>query len=145
MNDALPYVAIFISAITLVVLVAEKLFGGGNALANKFHQLERETNTNLTEVRKELLSKVENYESQSSVGFEAMRSGVTEMRMALLEFRATVSENLHMYIRKDDYNTGIGDIKRDMADGFRSMGDRMGQLQDLIVYQNPELAGKLPK
>jgi hypothetical protein len=145
MNDMLPYIAILISALTLIVLVAEKIFGGGNALANKFHGLEKETNVSITELRREMASKVDNYENQSSVGFESLRSGITEMKMALLEFRATVSENLHAYIRKDDYNAGISEVKRDVAQGFRSMDERMGQLQDLILYTNPEAANRLNK
>lgn len=142
MNETLPYIAVAMSALTLAILVLEKVFGGGNALANKFRDLEKETTAAIAEVRRELAGRVDNYEHQSSVGFEAMRSGITEMKMALLEFRATVSENLHMYIRKDDYNTGIGDIKRDLQAGFRSVDDRMGQLQDLILYANPEASAK---
>lgn len=137
-NEFAPYAAIIISGLTLVLIVIEKLFGGGTALANKFHELERVTNVSIAEVRKELINKVDNYESQSSVGFEAMRSGVTEMRIALSEFRATVAEQLHAYIRKDDYNAGISDIKRDVAEGFRGVGERIGQLQELILHQSTE-------
>lgn len=142
MTEVLPYVSLGMSALTLVVLVAEKLFGGGNALANKFHELEKQTTLAVAEVRKELANRIDNYEGQASVGFEAMRSGITEMKVALLEFRATVSEKLHEYIRKDDYNAGIGDLKRDLQVGFRSVDERMSQLQDLILYVNPEATNK---
>lgn len=143
MNEAIPYIAIGISAITLAVLVVEKVFGGGNALANKFHVLEKDTAIAIAELRREMDGRVDNYVQQSTVGFESMKSGIVEMKIALLEFRATVSENLHSYIRKDEYNSGIGEIKTDVQNGFRSMENRMGQLQDLILYVNPEAADRL--
>ncbi len=60
------------------------------------------------------------------------------MQIGLLEFRAKIAEELHLYIRKDDYNAGVSDIKRDVQEGFRNMNERMGQLQDLITYANLE-------
>lgn len=143
MSEALPYIAVGMSALTLIILVVEKVFGGGNALANKFHALEKDTVTAISELRKEMDGRVDNYVQQSTVGFESMKSGIVEMKMALLEFRATVSENLHSYIRKDEYNSGIGEIKTDVQNGFRSMENRMGQLQDLILYVNPDAAERL--
>lgn len=140
MNETLPYIAIAFSGLTLVVLVAEKLFGGGNALANKFHELAKETSTAVAELRREFSVKVDSYEGQATLGFDATRANIHAMQIGLLEFRAKVSEDLHMYIRKDDYNAGIGDLKRDLQAGFRSVDERMGQLQDLILYQNPEAA-----
>ena len=144
MSDASQYVALGVSVLTLVILIAEKIFGGGNALANKFHTLEKETNTAISDLRKEIDVRMDNYVQQSTVGFEAMRSGIAEMKMALLEFRATVSENLHSYIRKDEYSAGIGDVKRDVQNGFRSMDERIGQLQDLILYINPDAVNRPP-
>ncbi len=42
MNETLAYIALSFSGVTLLVMVGEKLLGGGNALANKFHALERD-------------------------------------------------------------------------------------------------------
>ena len=140
MSELLPYVAILISGLTLVILVVEKVFGGGNALANKFHQLDKEIRTAVTEVRIELANKVDNYENQAVTGFETTRANIHAMQLALLEFRARISEDLHTYMKKDDYNQGIAELKRDLQAGFRSVDGRIGQLQDLILYQNPDAA-----
>lgn len=138
MNDAVPYIAILLSGMTLLVMVAEKLFGGGNALANKFHALDKDTSAAIAAVRNELNSKIDEYEKVATVGFDAIRANIHAMQLGLLEFRAKMSEDLHFYIRKDDYNAGIGDVKRDVQNGFRNVEDRLGQMQDLIMYANPD-------
>jgi hypothetical protein len=140
MNDSgiLPYIAILFSGITLLILVGEKLFGGGNALAAKFHALDKDTAEAIAVVRRELSAQVDEYEKISTVGFEAIRANIHAMQIGLLEFRAKISDDLHSYIRKDDYNAGVSDIKRDVQNGFRSVDDRLGQLQDLIMYANPD-------
>lgn len=134
----LPYVATAISIITLLILVGEKLFGGGNALAGKFHTLDKETTAAIALVRNELNLKIDEYEDVSRVGFEAVRASIMALQMGLLEFRAKMSEDLHLYIRKDDYNAGVDGIKRDVQTGFSRVDDRLGQLQDLIMYSNPD-------
>lgn len=136
MNDLAPIVAVAVSSLTLILLIVEKVFGGGNALANKFHALEKETGLALAAVRNELVTKVIEYEKQGSVGFDTARSGITEIRMGLLELRAHTSESLHAYIRKDDYNAGISEIKRDVREGFERVDNRLGQLQDLVTWHN---------
>lgn len=138
MQDALPYVAAGISLLTLLIVVAEKLFGGGNALANRFHVLDKETTTAIADVRKELHLRLDEYEGTCRVGFETVKNNIHAMQTGLLEFRAKIAEELHSYIRKDDYNAGLGDIKRDVQVGFRSVDERLGQMQDLIMYANPD-------
>lgn len=138
MNDAAPYVALAVSIVSLLLLVGEKLFGGGNALANKFHKLDKDTTTEITVLRRELNDKIDEYEKVGTVGFDAIRANIHAMQLGLLEFRAKMSEDLHMYIRKDDYNAGIGDVKRDVQNGFRNMEDRLGQMQDLFMWSNPD-------
>jgi hypothetical protein len=132
------YIAIAFSGITLLVLVGEKLFGGGNALAGKFHALEKETTVALALVRNELNEKIDEYERVSGTGFEAIKANIHAMQLGLLEFRAKMSEDLHSYIRKDDYNAGVADIKRDVQTGFSRVDERLGQLQDLIMHANPD-------
>jgi hypothetical protein len=139
MNDAAPYIAIAFSGVTLLVLVVEKIFGGGNALAAKFHKLDKDTTEAIAQVRRELDSKIDEYEKVATVGFEAIRANIHAMQIGLLEFRAKIAEELHAYIRKDDYNAGINEVKRDVQHGFRSVDDRLGQLQDLIMYANPDM------
>jgi hypothetical protein len=143
MNDGsgdgmLPYIAIAISSVTLLIMVGEKLWGGGNALAGKFHALERETTMSLSMLRQDLNIKIDEYEKVATVGFDAIRANIHAMQLGLLEFRAKMAEDLHSYIRKDDYNAGIGDVKRDVQNGFRNVEERLGQMQDLIMYANPD-------
>jgi len=139
MNEVLPFIAIAFSGVTLLVLVGEKMFGGGNALAAKFHTLDKETTEVIAQVRKELNLRIDEYERVATVGFEAVRVNIHAMQIGLLEFRAKIAEELHAYIRKDDYNAGINEVKRDVQHGFRSVDDRLGQLQDLIMYANPDM------
>lgn len=139
MNEVLPFIAIAFSGVTLLVLVGEKMFGGGNALAAKFHALDKETTEVIAQVRKELNLRIDEYERVATVGFEAVRANIHAMQIGLLEFRAKIAEELHAYIRKDDYNAGINEVKRDVQHGFRSVDDRLGQLQDLIMYANPDV------
>jgi len=138
MNEVLPFIAIAFSGVTLLVLVGEKTFGGGNALAAKFHTLDKETTEAIAQVRKELNLRIDEYERVVTVGFEAVRANIHAMQIGLLEFRVKIAEELHAYIRKDDYNAGINEVKRDVQHGFRSVDDRLGQLQDLIMYANSD-------
>ncbi len=137
MTEIVPYIAIAISALTLIVLVAEKLWGGGNALAAKFHRLDKETTTAIASVRNELATKIDEYEGAATLGFEAVRANIHAMQIGLLEFRAKIAEDLHAYIRKDDYNAGVSDVKRDMQVGFARVDER-------LMYANPELPNRPP-
>lgn len=144
MQDSLPYLAIFISGLTLVIMVGEKLFGGGNALANKFNLLDKETTAEIAKARYDLNLRIDEYEKMATTGFEATRANIHAMQLGILEFRAKMSEGLHDYIRKDDYNAGIGDVRREVHNGFRSLEERLGQLQDLIMYVNPDASPPQP-
>lgn len=143
MSETLPYMAIAVSALTLIVMVAEKIWGGGNALAAKFHKLDKETTAAIALVRNECMTKIEEYEKVPALGFEAARANIHAMQLGLLEFRAKTSEDLHLYIRKDDYNAGVGDVKREMQAGFTRVDERLGELQDLIMYANPDLPNRV--
>jgi arginine utilization protein RocB len=142
--EMLTYVPIFFSGITLLVLVAEKVWGGGNALAAKFHKLDKETAEAIAAVRRELSAQVDEYEKVSTVGFEAIKANIHALQLAALEFRARMSEDLHLYIRKDDYNAGVSDIKRDVQAGFQRVDERLGQLQDLVMYSNGDAPRPVP-
>lgn len=143
MNEAIPYIAIIFSGVTLLIMAGEKLFGGGNALAAKFHMLDKETTAAIALVRHEMNQKIDEYENVSTTGFETIRANIHAMQLGLLEFRAKIAEDLHLYIRKDDYNAGVNDVKRDVHNGFRSVDERLGQLQDLIMYANPDVANRM--
>ncbi len=154
-GETVTYIALAISFITLLYTLGEKLFGGGNALAGKFHAseratatavtaLEKETTAAIANVRRELNDKIDEYEKVATVGFDAIRANIHAMQIGLLEFRAKMSDDLHHYIRKDDYNAGIGDVKRDVQNGFRGLEERLGQMQDLIMHVNPDLPNRRP-
>src|ERR1700744_133642 len=92
-TEIAPYIAIMVSALTLVVLVAEKLWGGGNALAARFHKLDKETSQTIAQLRTEVMAKVDLYEDNAGTGFETIKNNIHEMQMGLLKFRADVAEN----------------------------------------------------
>jgi len=138
LNDTLAYIAVAFSGVTLLVMTGEKLFGGGNALASKFHALEKDTTAALAQLRSDLNDKIDEYEKVATVGFDATRANIHAMQLGLLEFRAKMAEDLHAYIRKDDYNAGITDVKRDVQSGFSRVDERLSQLQDLVMYASPD-------
>lgn len=145
MNEAAPYVAIAVSVVTFLAVIGEKLWGGGNALAVKFSTLDKETTKAIAVLREDLNSKIDEYEKVATVGFDAIRANIHAMQIGLLEFRAKMSDDLHMYIRKDDYNAGLSDMRRDMRDGFKTVDTRLGEMQDLIMWSNPDAPNKLQK
>lgn len=129
--DAASYVALGISALTLFVLVAEKLFGGGNALAAKFHKLDKEMATAMAALETRVRERVDGYEDNYTVGADAIKANITALQMGLLEFRAKMAEE---YVRQG----GLDDIKRDMHRGFEAVEKRMGELQDMILWGAPD-------
>ena len=134
MNDTLAYIMAAFSGVSLLVVVAEKLFGGGNALANKFHKLEKDTTLDIAALRRELNEKIDEYEKVSAVGFDAIKSNIHAMQIGLLEFRAKMAED---YIPKG----GLDEIKADMRRGFEAVDRRMGELQDMIMWAQPPQHG----
>jgi hypothetical protein len=48
------YISIAVSSLTLILLVVEKVFGGGNALAAKFAKLDKDTTPAIAGLRAEL-------------------------------------------------------------------------------------------
>lgn len=154
MHDALPYIATIVSVLSLLVVVGDKLFGGGTALANKFHALDREVSTAiialersqsaaLEKVRNDVNNRIDEYEKVGTLGFDAIKANIHAMQIGLLEFRAKMSEDLHHYIRKDDYNAGVAGVERDVRALGERLDNRLGQLQDLIVYANPDLSARV--
>lgn len=129
------YIAIAFSGITLLVLVGEKLFGGGNALAAKFHALDKETTAAIAAARTELLARVDLYEDNYKVGMDAVTANIHQLREGLLEFRAKMAEQ---YVAKG----GLDDIKADMRRGFEAVERRMGELQDMIMWAQPPQHGQ---
>ena len=134
------YIVMAFSVLSSIFVVAEKIFGGGNALAGKFHALDEKTTESITRMRRELDMAAADNGRVVNTGFEAMRSNIHALQLAQLEFRAKMAEEFHLYIRKDDYNAGIGEIKRDVQAGFTRVDARLGELQDLIMYRQEDPA-----
>lgn len=129
------YVAVAFSGITLLYTLGEKLFGGGNALAAKFHKLDKETTAANTVLRAELMAKIDTHESNYRVGIDAITANIHALQLGLLEFRAKMAEE---YVAKG----GLDDIKADMRRGFDSVERRMGELQDMILWAQPPQNGQ---
>jgi hypothetical protein len=125
-NNVVALIAVIISAITMLVMVGEKLFGGGNRLAAMFAKLEKETTAAMQQLRNDLTSRVDEYEDNYRVGLEAMRASIHAMQIGLLEFRAKMAEE---YLPKGDHGEGVRDIKSDMRQGFERLEQRLERIE----------------
>ena len=130
-GSLVTYVVMSFSVMSSLFVIVEKIFGGGNALATKFHKLDKETTEAIAKVERSLTVKIDEYEDNYTVGAEAVRSNIHALQMGLLEFRAKMAEE---YVAKG----GLDDIKRDMRRGFEAVDKRMGELQDMIMWARPE-------
>lgn len=146
MDNVASYIAASIAGLTLLLVVVEKLWGGGNALAAKFHKLDKETTAATTAsdikhtaainaLRIELFERIDLYENNYKVGMDAVTSNIHQLREGLLEFRARMAEQ---YVAKG----GLDDIKADMRRGFEAVERRMGELQDMIMWAQPPQHGQ---
>lgn len=120
------YISIAVSSLTLAVLVLEKVFGGGNALAAKFAKLDRDTMESISQLRRELSTKVDEYEDNYGVGVESIKASIHQIQMGLLEFRAKMAEE---YMHKRDYASGITDVRREVHEGFEKMEKRLERME----------------
>lgn len=125
-NQALSIIAVVASAVTLLILVGEKLFGGGNRLAAMFAKLDKETSAEIVAMRAELTSRIDNYEDNYQVGLDAIKANIHAMQIGLLEFRAKMAEE---YMHKGDYGAGINEIKTDMREGFDRLERRLERIE----------------
>jgi hypothetical protein len=121
------YIALGVSVLTLLLLTGKEIFGGGNALAAKFAELDKSTTTEISKLRVELTARVDNYEDNYGVGLDAIKSSIHAMQLGLLEFRAKMAED---YMHKDDYAAGITDVKSQLRDSFKKVEDRLGRIEE---------------
>ena len=119
-------IAVILSAVTLAVMVGEKLWGGGNKLAEKFAKLDKETTEEIAAARAELTQRVDDYEENYRVGINAIQSNIHAMQIGLLEFRAKMAED---YMHKGDYGAGVNEIKGDMRAGFDRIEKRLERIE----------------
>ena len=125
-NSFLAIIAVSFSGITLLVLVGEKLFGGGNKLAAMFAKLDKDTTAAIALLRADLTQRVDEYEDNYRVGLEAIKANIHAMQIGLLEFRAKMAEE---YMHKGDYSAGITEIKNDMRAGFSRIEQRLERIE----------------
>ena len=124
--NTVAIIAVILSAITMLVMVGEKLFGGGNKLASMFATLKQDTTAEIAAMKTDLTRRIDEYESNYRVGIDAMRANIHAMQIGLLEFRAKMAEE---YMPKGDYGTGVKEIKNDMRDGFNRLEQRLDRIE----------------
>ena len=78
-------IAILLSGLMLVVVVVEKIFGGGNGLANRFAKLKDDTSKDIMDLRRDLTNRVDLYEDNFKVGLDAITSNIHALQLAALE------------------------------------------------------------
>lgn len=122
----LAVIAVSLSAITLIVMVGEKLWGGGNRLAGMFAKLDKDTTAAVATLRADLTARIDTYEDNYRVGLDAIRANIHAMQIGLLEFRAKMAEE---YMHKGDYSTGVAEIKSDMRQGFARIEQRLERIE----------------
>lgn len=131
MSELVPYFALAASLLSTLFIAAEKLWGGGNALAAKFHALDKETSAAISALETKVMHKIEGYQDNYTTGAEAIRANIHALQLGLLEFRAKMAEE---YVRTG----GLDDIRTDMHRGFEAVDKRMGELQDMIMWARPD-------
>ncbi|WP_445488563.1 hypothetical protein [Rhodopseudomonas sp. RCAM05734] len=122
----LATIAVCLSAITLVVMVGEKLFGGGNRLAAMFAKLDKETTAAIAQMRTDMTQRVDVYEDNYRIGLDAIQANIHAMQIGLLEFRAKMAEE---YMHKGDYGAGVKEIKVDMRESFARIEHRLERIE----------------
>ncbi len=125
-SQMLGVIAVSLSAVTLLVMVGEKLFGGGNKLAAMFAKLDKDTTMEIGKLRAEITQRVDVYEDNYRIGLDAIQANIHAMQIGLLEFRAKMAEE---YMHKGDYGAGVKEIKADMRDGFGRLEQRLERIE----------------
>lgn len=110
----------------MLIMVGEKLFGGGNRLAAMFAKLDKDTTAAIGDLRTELTRRVDEYEDNYRVGLDAMRASIHALQMGVLEFRAKMAEE---YLPKGDHGEGVREIKNDMREGFGRLEQRLERIE----------------
>lgn len=126
MENTLAVIAVCLSAVTLLVMVGEKLFGGGSRLAAMFAKLDKDTTAAIALIRIELTGRVDTYEDNYRIGLDAIKANIHAMQIGLLEFRAKMAEE---YMHKGDYGSGVKEIKTDMREGFDRIEKRLERIE----------------
>lgn len=123
-----------------LVLIAEKLFGGGNALASKFANLKEDTNTKITAIRTEFIELNNIHATNARVGFEAITANIHSLQLGFSDFRAMMAET---YMRRESFYKAAerielafdkknSELKVDMKDGFARLEKQIDDVTQII-------------
>jgi hypothetical protein len=138
--DTIALLALGVSIVVSLLGFGEKLFGGGNKLAAKFAQLDKDKTAEITDLRLEFIGKIEIRDNNARIGFEAVTANMHIIKEALLENRAQMAEN---YMRRDSYYKASEELKRDFKEkhddlkhevhqGFAELKDQIGAVAQSI-------------
>ncbi|MCK1422405.1 hypothetical protein IVB15_09205 [Bradyrhizobium sp. 182] len=98
----------------MLILIGEKLFGGGKRLPAMFAKLDKDTTAAIDKIKTELTGRIDEYEDNYRVGLDAIRANIHAMQIGLLNFRAKVAEE---YLPKGDHGEGVREIKKTTCAG----------------------------
>lgn len=131
-------------ALTMAALgIAEKIWGGGNALAGKFATLKEDTTAQISTVRNDHQEKLDEYAQNTRVGVDSIRSNIHLLEKSILESRLELAQQLQLYMRRESFYKATDDLKRDfkdanteiksnMKDGFARIETTLGEMTQAI-------------
>lgn len=132
--------ALAVSILSSAATFAEKLWGGGNALANKFANLKQETTASIADIRDEFVLKTGQHADNARIGFDAITANIHTLQLGFSDFRAFMAEN---YMRRDSYYKAAekiettfekkhDELKMDMKDGFKRLEQMIDDVTQII-------------
>lgn len=128
-------IAILISGAGLVVIVAERLWGGGNGLAMRFSALKETVNGDIAKLRSEMTDRIDSYDGQVSTTVATLQANIHRMELAAMEFRAVSAET---YMRRDNYYKAAEEMKRDVSIAFDKIDKRLERMENTIARHHKE-------
>lgn len=133
-------IALIFTAITCFAMLIEKIFGGGNKLANKFHDLEKQTTVEINALRESFHNKMSSIETNYRVSGEAVMSNIHSLREGLLQFRAQLAED---YMKSDNFDNATKELKRDFKDANKELKDDMKEGFDRVQKTLDDMASAI--
>lgn len=125
----ISFCALGVTILMSLLGIGEKLFGGGNLLANKFAKLKEE-NTKVKEdvaaqiatVRNDHQTKLDEYATNTRVGIDQIRTNIHLLEKAILESRLELAQQ---YMRRDSFYKATDELKRDFKDDNKEVKSEM--------------------
>lgn len=124
-GEVLQYVVYALSIISAIYVIVEKIFGGGNALATKFADLEKRMTERQRLSEERMQTQTSESSKNTSVGIDAINANIHRMEISFLTFRAQMAEE---YLRREDYYKTIDEFKTDVKDANRETREEMRKL-----------------